>query len=91
MLARVQPLLLRPLAEGGHGGRYLREIGPDQALQIVDTPLMPPIDLECCQSSNPDQYVNRSDEMAIGKGHLGRFDRPVFELAPNRCRHEYES
>jgi hypothetical protein len=52
---------------------------------------MPPIDLECCQSSNPDQYVNRSDEMAIGKGHLGRFDRPVFELAPNRCRHEYES
>src|ERR1039458_5160008 len=76
-LAGVQPLFLCPLAEGCHGGRYLREIGSDQALQIVDTPLTPPIDLGRCQPSNPYQYVNRSHEVAIGKGHLGRFDHPV--------------
>ena len=86
-LAGVQALFLSPTAEGGHGGRDLREIGRDLALQIVDPTLTPPIDLGCRQPSDAYQHVDRRHEMAISKGLLGRLDHPLFELGPSRCGH----
>ena len=86
-LAGVQALLLSPMAEGGHGGRDLREVGRDLALQVVDPTLTPPIDLGCRQPSDAYQHVDRRHVVAIGKGRLGRLDHPLFELGRSRCGH----
>jgi hypothetical protein len=59
------------MPEGSQRGPDLAQAGLRDPLQAINPPLPPPIDLRRRKPAQPDEHVDRADELLLGEHRLG--------------------
>lgn len=69
-----------PAPKGGHRRRDLAEVGLDNALQRIDSALLPLFEVRRRQPAQTEQHVDGADEALFGKRRLSYLADPLLHI-----------